>query len=103
MDLNLSFVLSTLLSRRWHHDTLLPTLYLMKLGQVGAVDSLVPENPVDAEVLGWPEALLGQLVQHPRGHSCRVSPQQVLLGLTLLPGRSVSGNSDTAFVIVMEQ
>ena len=39
------------------------TFYLVELGQVGAVDGLVPEHPVNAEVLGWPEALLRQPVQ----------------------------------------
>ena len=38
------------------------TFYLVELGQVSAVDGLVPEHPVDAEVLGRPEALLRQPV-----------------------------------------
>lgn len=40
------------------HAMVVPTLDLVELGKVGAVDGLIAEHPVHAEVLGRPEALL---------------------------------------------
>ena len=48
------------------------TFNLMELSQMCSVHSFVPEYSVYGEVLGWFEALLSQLVQHPGGDCCGV-------------------------------
>ena len=48
----------------------------MELCQVGGVQGLVPEDPVDGEVLLWLEGVrLRQAVQHPRTHRRCVGPK----------------------------
>jgi hypothetical protein len=47
----------------------------MKLCKVGGVQGLVPEDPVNGEILLWLEGVgLGEPVQHAGAHCCRVSP-----------------------------
>ena len=57
----------------------------MELGKVRAVHSLISEHPVNGEVLGRLEAILGQFVQHAAGYSCGVGTQKVLLCFCQLP------------------
>ena len=61
-------------------------LDLVELRKVGRVQRLVPENPVDREILLRRELLLlSQLVQHPSAHCSCVRSQEVLSSFLLLP------------------
>ena len=87
------------------------TLDLVELSQMRRVQSLIPktrlltsekvspsfsfslpEHLVDTEILlrHEPPLLVGQVVEHPRGHGCGVGPQEVLGRLLLLPVVSVA-------------
>ena len=61
-------------------------LYLVELGQVSRIQSLVPKHPVDGEILDGHELfLLTELVQHPGADGSGMSAKDVLLSLLKLP------------------
>ena len=75
------------------------TLDLVEFCQVCPVDGLIPEDPVDGEVLGRLEAVLGEAVQHAGRHRGGVGAQKVLLAVGQLPAVAVARGAVAAVLV----
>ena len=75
-------------------------LDLVELGKVCRVQRLVPEHPVDREILlGTELLLLRQLVEHPSADRSRVGSQKILSRLFFFPVVPVTLAAETALAV----